>query len=204
MNCETCQPKLYKNNENNCVKTYTCPNKFFYQIKIDPYADINQKICTDENDVCPCSLPFYYTHTNECVEICPLELLLYQGCKISNIPYGLNKIISLIKLYFSQGIIEQLTKSFSLSNINYYYNYYYSIVAKISIYSLFSSYTLFRQLEESHDNVEYQSLIDDNMIPINGTDALEDSYIDLGPCESNPKRYNRYSRSRLLIASRAA
>ena len=187
MNCKVCIPGLYLKNKN-CVKTYTCPYKFFYQIKIDPFADINQKICLDENEECPCALPFYYTHTNECVESCPIELLLYQGCKISNIPFGLNKIIAIIKLYFSQGMIDEFTKSFSLSNINYYYNYYYSLVAKINIYALFSSFSLFRQLEENGNNA-YQSLIDDNLVQLNGTDTLGDSDIDLGPCEGKLRKY---------------
>jgi len=181
MNCLTCQPSLYLKN-GNCVKTYTCPYKFFYQIKIDKNADVNQKICLDENEICPCALPFYYTHTNECVETCPLELLLYQGCKISNVPYGLNKVISLVKLYFSQGMIDSLSKSFSLSD----YSYLYSLAVKLSIYSLYSSYSLFRNLEMTNN---YQSLSNDNIISANESNYFGGSDVDLGSCEAKLRKY---------------
>ena len=181
MNCLTCQPSLYLKN-GNCVKTYTCPYKFFYQIKIDKNADVNQKICLDENEICPCSLPFYYTHTNECVETCPLELLLYQGCKVSNFPYGLNKVISLVKLYFSQGMIDTLSKSFSLSD----YSYLYSLAVKLSIYSLYSSYNLFRNLEMTNN---YQSLSNDNITSASELNYFGGSDVDLGPCEEKLRKY---------------
>jgi hypothetical protein len=197
MNCVKCQPSLYLK-DGNCVKTYTCPYKFFYQIKIDSYADINQKICLDENEICPCALPFYYTQTNECVESCPLELLLYQGCKISNVPYGLNKIISIVKLYFSLGMIDSLTKSFSLCD----YAYFYNLAVKISVYSLFSSYSytsynIFRALEMTNN---YQSLSDDNITSITENNYFEGSEIDLGTCEKKLREhYNIPEDTKLTI-----
>ena len=106
----------------------------FYQVKIDKNADINQKICLEENEICPCALPFYYTLTNECVEECPLELLLYQGCRISNLTYGLNKIILIVKLTFSPGLIDTLTKSFTLNDINYYYSLAFKIKCLFRIF----------------------------------------------------------------------
>ena len=182
-NCLLCKPGLYKKDKN-CIKSYVCPYKFFYQIKIDKYADINQKICLEKNEICPCALPFYYTNTNECVEICPLELLLYQGCKISNLVYGLNKIVSLVKLYFTQGMINQLAKSFSFNDINNLYN----VAIKLSVYSLLSAFRLFRNLEMVNDNL-YQSLSDDNMTSFNSTDNFNGSEIDLGECEDKLRKY---------------
>jgi len=179
MNCKTCQPSLYLV-DGNCVKIYTCPNKFFYQSMIDKNADPFQKICLKQNEECPCLAPFYYTHSNECVESCPLELLLYQGCKISNLPYGLNKIINIVKLYFSQGMIDTLSKSFSLTN----YMNLYSIAAQLSVYSLFSTNIFFRDLETT----EFQSLTDDNVTFINENNFKE-TEINLGDCEKKLKKY---------------
>ena len=187
MNCLTCMPGFYLK-DGNCIKTYTCQYKFFYQIKVDQNADINQKICLEENEICPCALPFYYPHSNECVETCPLELLLNQGCKISNFSYGLSKVISLVKLYFSQGVIDYLTKTFSLNDINYLYE----LAVKISVYSLLSSYSnLFRNLEmDSHAS---QSFNNDSLKTINETNIIEDSEIDLGPCEKKLREYYNIS-----------
>ena len=179
MNCILCQPSLYLKN-GNCIKTYTCPYKFFYQIKIDKTANMLQKVCLDQNEICPCALPFYYTTTNECVESCPLELLLYQGCKISNLPYGLNMIINLVKLYFSQGVFDTFIRTFSLTD----YLNLYNIAVKLSIYSLFSNSIFnFRQLET------YQSLTDDNMTLVNDINEFEGSSIDLGKCESKLRQH---------------
>ena len=180
MGCETCSPGYYLKN-GNCIKTYSCPYKYFYQVYIDKNADINQKICLDKNEICPCALPFYYTDTNECVENCPLELLFNQGCKISYIPNGLNKIILLVKLYFSEGIIDTLSKSFSLSDIDNIYNY----VVQLSVYSLLSSFGIFRNLEMVNNT--YQSLTNDNLSSI--SNDFMGSDIDLGPCEKKLRDY---------------
>ena len=182
MNCLTCRAGFYLKN-GNCIKTYTCPYKFFYQSKIDQNADINQKICLDENEMCPCALPFYYPSSNECVEICPLELLLYQGCKISSLSNGVSRLISLVKLYFSQGRINYLMKSFFLNDINYLYE----LLVKISVYSLFNSNKLFRNLEEV-DNA-YRILNNDNITSINEDNSYNDSEVDLGSCENKLREY---------------
>ena len=183
MNCLTCIPGFYLK-DGNCVKTYTCPYKFFYQIKIDQNADMNQKICLNQNEVCPCALPFYYPHTNECVETCPLELLFNLGCKISNLSYGLSKVISLVKLYFSEGIIDYFTKTLSLNDIDYLYE----LAVKISVYSLFSSYSNFFRNLEMVDK-EYQSFNNDNLGAKNESNHLKGSDIDLGPCEQKLREY---------------
>ena len=67
--CITCQQGLYLKN-GNCIKSYTCPYKFFYQAKIDRNADATQKICLEKDESCPCALTFYYSNSNECVESC--------------------------------------------------------------------------------------------------------------------------------------
>ena len=183
MGCETCSSGYYLKN-GNCIKTYICPYKYFYQIKIDKSVDINQKICLERNEICPCALPFYYTNTNECVETCPLELLFNQGCKISYIPNGLNKIILLIKLYFSEGIIDRLSKSFSLSDVDNIYNY----IVQLSVYSLLSSIKIFRNLEMINNT--YPSLTNDNIsLFINDEKSMMGSDIDLGPCEKKLRDY---------------
>jgi hypothetical protein len=107
----------------------TCPYKFYYKAKLDKNAYTTEKVCLKKDEMCPSNLPFYYTSTNECVESCPLDLLFYQGCKISNPYFGINIFILIIKISFMQGYISQLSKSFSLYAFN-------NIMIKISIFNL--------------------------------------------------------------------
>ena len=169
-NCITCQHSLYLKN-GNCIKTYTCPYNFFYQGKIDKYADINQKICLDKDEACPCALPFIYTGSNECVETCPLDLIFYEGCKISNIDYGLSKMINLIELSFLQGITNSLSKSFALSNIN---NAVDALI-KITIEKLKNKLNIARRRLQYSQSYNYTK--------INITEDFESSDIDFGECE---------------------
>ena len=185
-NCLTCKPGLYLDN-GNCIKTINCPYKFYYQANIDKNAISTQKICLGKDEMCPSSLPFYYTTTNECVETCPLDLLFYQGCKISNPNYGIMGILLLVKINYMQGLINSLSRSFSLYAFN-------NIVIKLSIFDLpifdtniFSDFRNLRNLDskENNDDINsYQSLIDDNYIDINSTNDFEVSNINLGiDCE---------------------
>ncbi len=185
-NCLTCKPGLYLEN-GNCIKTINCPYKFYYQANIDKNSIATQKICLGKDEMCPSSLPFYYTTTNECVETCPLDLLFYQGCKISNPNYGIMGILLLVKINYMQGLINSLSRSFSLYAFN-------NIVIKLSIFDLpifdtniFSDFRNLRNLDskENNDDINsYQSLIDDNYIDINSTNDFEVSNINLGiDCE---------------------
>ena len=168
-NCITCQQGLYLKN-GNCIKTYTCPYKFFYQAKIDKYADSTQKICLEKDEGCPCALPFYYPSTNECVQACPMDMIFYQGCQISNVPYGLSNIISSVKLYFQQGLINTLSKSFVISEIS---DLYEEILVKITIEKILSKLGIVRRrLEENLDNNK-----------TNITDNFKSIFINLGDCE---------------------
>ena len=185
--CTTCMPPLYLKN-GNCVKTYNCPYKFFYQAKIDKFADSSQKICLDKDEICPCALPFYLTTTNECVQSCPLDLIFYQGCKISNIPYGLYNIISLVKVYFMQGLLNSISKTFTLSDIYYFYN----IFVKISVKQLLTvKVNSLRNLQKFDDfsSINFQSLSSDNFIKINATNDFEGGEVDLGECENKLRKY---------------
>ena len=177
-NCITCQHGLYFKN-GNCIKSYVCPYNFFYQAKFDKYADINQKICLDKDEICPCALPFLYTSTNECVENCPLDLILYQGCKISNVPYGLNKVINSIDFSFQQGHINSISKSFVLKDINNLYD----ILVKITLEKLKNSLKLVRRRIQSLSN--YTS--------INNASDFESSEINLGDCENKLREYYKIS-----------
>ena len=169
-NCITCQPGLYLKN-GNCIKSYTCPYKFFYQAKIDRNADTEQKICLDKNENCPCALPFFYPNTQECVAICPLDMIFYQGCQISDVPNGLNTLINLVKLYFKQGLINTLSQSIVVSELN---NIIEEIIVKITLEKLLSKLDMIKNriLDESNNNENTD---------ING--------IDLGECENILRKY---------------
>ena len=165
-NCITCQPGFYLKN-GSCIKSYTCPYKFFYQAKIDKNADAEQKICLDKNENCPCALPFYYPNTQECVAICPLDMIFYQGCQISDVPNGLNTLINLVKLYFRQGLINSLSQSIILNELN---NIIGEIIIKITLEKLYSKINSITRRLQSELNNEILN------------DSKENS-IDLGECE---------------------
>ena len=196
-NCITCQSGFYLNN-GNCIKSYTCPYKYFYQAKIDKNADATQKICLEKDESCPCALPFYYPNSNECVESCPLDMIFYRGCEISDVSYGLNNIISLVKLYFQQGLVNSLSKSFVLSDINELAE---DILIQITI----------KKLEKLLDDylTSNERLLDsylrtlqnlDNYTINNITDDLIKSDIDLGQCEKKLRDlYNISEEIELII-----
>ena len=170
-NCITCQPGFYLKN-GNCIKSYTCPYKFFYQAKIDKNADASQKICLDKNENCPCALPFYYPNTQECVAICPLDMIFYQGCQISDIPNGLNTLINLVKLYFKQGLINSLNQSIILKALN---NLIEEIIVKITLEKILSKINSYRRLQSEFNN----DIINDS----------EENGIDLGECGQILREY---------------
>ena len=188
-NCLICKPGLYLSN-GNCIKKMTCPYKFYYKAKLDKNAYTTEKVCLKKDEMCPSNLPFYYTSTNECVENCPLDLLFYQGCKISNPYFGLNIFILIIKLSFMQGYISQLSKSFSLYAFN-------NIMIKISIFNLpyLCNLCSYRNLNErklganEDQYIPLQSLIDDKIAKINITNNIEESNINLGDCEKKLRKY---------------
>jgi hypothetical protein len=193
-NCLMCKQGLYLDN-GNCIKKMSCPYKYYYKMKIiNTYYFTTEKVCLKKDEVCPSSLPFYYTSTNECVENCPLDLLLYQGCKISNPNYGINVFILLIKISFMQGYINTMSKSFSLYAFN-------NIMIKISIFDLpiFGNLFSFRNLnqakrqlqldEKENDLLSFQSLSDDNITKINITNNFEESNINLGDCEKKLREF---------------
>ena len=173
-NCITCQSGLYLNN-GNCVKTYTCPYKFFYQAKIDKSADSKQKVCLEENEECPCALPFFYVSTNECIEVCPLELLLSQACKISNIPHGLSTYINLVILYFKRGLINNISKAFTLSKN------FLEIFVQITLEKLLNGkLSLVRRLQNN------ENVLGDND---NNNYNYQSSNIDFGKCENKIREF---------------
>ena len=193
-NCLSCKTGLYLDN-GNCVKNINCPYKYYYKIKFDKNSFITEKICLKKDEICPSNLPFYYTTTNECVQSCPLDLLFYQGCKISNINYGINMFILIIRINYMQGLISSMSKSFSLYAFN-------NIIIKISISDIpiFGNLFNFRNLKSSlikkrklqlkNDNItSYQSLNDDNINKINVTNDFEGSNINLGDCEKKLREH---------------
>ena len=62
-NCLLCKRGLYLDN-GNCVKNTNCPYKFYYKANIDKNAYSTEKVCLRKDEMCPSSLPFYYTSTN--------------------------------------------------------------------------------------------------------------------------------------------
>ena len=195
-NCLLCKRGLYLNN-GNCVKNTNCPYKFYYKANIDKNAYSTEKVCLRKDEMCPSSLPFYYTSTNECVQSCPLDLLLYQGCKISNYYYGIKYFILSIKINFIQGLLSTLGRSFSF----YAFNNIYLKVSILDIPCICNVYNNYRNLRslDSEENKEnklpssYQSLIDDNLTQIETVNNFEGSDINLGECENKLREYYNIS-----------
>jgi hypothetical protein len=127
----------------------------------------HKKICLDKNENCPCALPFYYPNTQECVAICPMDMIFYQGCQISDVPNGLNTLINLVKLYFRQGLINSLSQSIILNELN---NIIGEIIIKITLEKLYSKINSITRRLQSELNNEILN------------DSKENS-IDLGECE---------------------
>ena len=117
MRCDSCKNSYILKN-GNCLEKIFCPNSFYYESNIANYTNLKQKNCLDNNNKCPNSLPFYYTYTNECIDVCPINLILYQGCKISNFDAGLKKFYSLIKMQFAEGKIQNFSKIFKFTQNN--------------------------------------------------------------------------------------
>ena len=195
-NCLLCKRGLYLDN-GNCVKNTNCPYKFYYKANIDKNAYSTEKVCLRKDEMCPSSLPFYYTSTNECVQSCPLDLLLYQGCKISNYYYGIKYFILSIKINFIQGLLSTLGRSFSF----YAFNNIYLKVSILDIPCICNVYNNYRNLRslDSEENKEnklpssYQSLIDDNLTQIETVNNFEGSDINLGECENKLREYYNIS-----------
>ena len=191
-----CKRGLYLDN-GNCVKNTNCPYKFYYKANIDKNAYSTEKVCLRKDEMCPSSLPFYYTSTNECVQSCPLDLLLYQGCKISNYYYGISYFILSIKINFIQGLLSTLGRSFSF----YAFNNIYLKVSILDIPCICNVYNNYRNLRslDSEENKEnklpssYQSLIDDNLTQIETVNNFEGSDINLGECENKLREYYNIS-----------
>ena len=186
-NCLLCKLGLYLDN-GNCVKNYNCPYKFYYKANIDKNAYSTEKVCLKKDEMCPSSLPFYYTSTNECVQSCPLDLLLFQGCKISNYYYGIKYFILSIKINFIQGLLSALSRtSFYIFN-NIYLKI--SILNMPCICNINYNYRNLRSLESEENTLsKYQSLIDDNLTQIETTNKFEGSDIYLGDCENKLREY---------------
>ena len=190
-NCLTCKPGLLLEN-GNCLKTIVCPNKFYYKSKIYKIANPNEKMCLKKDEICPGYLPFYYTSTNECVKSCPLELLFYQGCKISDFNYGINFFILTIRINFMQGLINSLNKIFSLDTSN-------NIFIKISIFDIHANNDItdfgnLRNLQLNEDSIPlYQSLSNDDLTEINIENNFEEANIYLDDCEKKLREYYNIS-----------
>ena len=128
MKCDSCLNNYILDNKN-CVLEKSCPKYFYFMSNIDKnIANFREKICVNNEYQCPSFLPFYFSHTNECVDICPIELIISQGCKISNLENGLNQFLTLIKIDYSKGNIENLNKIFKFSQNSQ------NFLVKINIY----------------------------------------------------------------------
>ena len=120
MKCNSCMNNYMLEN-GNCVRDMFCPNYFYYKSNINSDIYFKEKNCLDNNtnnntnNNCPDSLPFYYTYTSECIDICPINLIFYHGCKISNIDVGLNKFYSLVKMEYAEGNLNNCSKIFKFS-----------------------------------------------------------------------------------------
>ena len=105
-------------------------------------------------------------------------MIFYQGCQISDIPNGLNILINLVKIYFRQGLINSLSQSIILNELN---NIIGEIIIKITLEKLISKINSNKRRLQSELN---------NFDIIN--DSQENS-IDLGECEIILREYYNIS-----------
>ena len=115
MKCDSCDSNYILYNKN-CVQDMACPRYFYNKANaFDDMVNLNEKICLNDKSNSPDTLPFYYTHTYECVDICPFDFLISQGCKVGNILKGLNKLIKLYEIEYSKGKLANFYKIFAFS-----------------------------------------------------------------------------------------
>ena len=117
MKCSSCFAEQgYFLLKGNCIKSMTCDKYFYYKSNLEQNTYITmEKICLDKKEECPDILPFYFTTNNECINICDLESIFGEGCKISNFDKGLFQLINLIKNEYK---VEGFENFFSYINSN--------------------------------------------------------------------------------------
>ena len=79
-----------------------------------------EKQCLNSKEECPKSLPYYYTKIKECINECPLDLILNEdGCKIANIDIGFEQFISMLYNKYTEGRLKNFEENFPNSFIDY-------------------------------------------------------------------------------------
>ena len=185
MKCNSCFNNFFLDNKNNCVKNILCPKYYYYKSNINNQNEtsfiFNEKKCLDGN-ICHNSLPFYFTHTYECVDNCPIDFLFSKGCKISNIKLGLNKFLSLIEIEYAKGNIYYFHNIFNFNNN--FHNYLIKIQFfhyMFDIKNIEKGVKLIKLTEKNYGIKEIKNIDNDNII--NGDKSFEDKeIINLDEC----------------------
>lgn len=179
MKCDSCPENFFLENKN-CVNENTCPNKFYYKINIDESLYLKEKKCLDNNNKnnCPNMLPFYYTHTKECIDFCPIEFLFTKGCKIANFEKGLNRLLYFIEIEYAKGNLNYFNKIFEFSDN--FQNYLMKINISSFIYDDSYSSGNIRRLSEESEII--QNIDNDENYILDKNDFFEEAEIDLDEC----------------------
>ena len=175
MKCTSCsEDYIFLNN--NCVEEMNCPNFFYFKINIDNNTlNIKEKNCLNKKNNCPNLLPFFYTHTNECVDICPIEFLFNEGCEIANFESGIEKMQSLIEIEYAKGNLQNFKKSISYSDGRT------TSLFKIKIFP-------FIHTTNENDTIELSNYNENQKI--NNDNDLEETEIYLDECIELLKNYS--------------
>ena len=120
MKCDSCyKSEGYFLWNGNCVLKMTCPEFFYYKINNNENNNnetflFEEKQCLNSKEECPKSLPYYYTKIKECINECPLDLILNEdGCKIANIDIGFEQFISMLYNKYTEGGLKNFEENFS-------------------------------------------------------------------------------------------
>ena len=178
MKCNSCLNNYFLDNKNNCVKNLICPKYYYYKSNINNESQtfiFNEKKCLDGN-TCHNSLPFYFTHTYECTDNCPIDFLFSKGCKIANIEIGLNIFLTLIDIEYAKGNIYYFNKIFNF--VKNFQNYMIKIQFIHYMFDIINNrkdVKLIKLTEKNNEIKEMPNIDNDNNF--NGDKSFEDKEI---------------------------
>ena len=202
-------PKEYYDDPENCLAIYnnkcylSCPegtkldeNDKNSLICICQYLNYiiqlsNYEMCLYESDLCPNNLPYEIISSRQCVELCSVNQLLNNTCRINNIAGNLNDITKNIKNLINEynNINEKTDDNIILIGNNIIYEI---VTSKNHIYNNITSYINFGECEtrlKSLYNLDYL-LIFKYDIKVNGTNPTIVQY----------EIYNPYNKSKLDLS----
>jgi hypothetical protein len=180
MKCDSC-PESYFLENNNCVQDMTCSNSFFYyKINIKESIYLKEKNCLNTKNNCPEILPFYYTSTKECIDMCPIDFIFSQGCKIANSEKGINQLLSILEEEYAKGKMQNFNKilKFSENFQNFLINFH---IIPFLFKSKINDDDKFRR-RLSDENEKIQNIDNDDNFILDENNFLDEVEINLDEC----------------------